>query len=179
VAALPSRSASTTSNTYNTSQNGAPSHRSLSTALFWSCRRNSDNHQDLAITPNVLVHLVLSADYYTRNAIDITVLPGTTISGGCKTTAVVTVTGLNSLDALTSLRDLPCPTGGSGGSTEALTAVVTTATAPTTQRTTKGVSISASTPRPNTALGVYGAMNWAVRTGVVLGALAAVHFTAW
>ena len=36
--------------------------------------------------------------------------PGTTESGGCKATAVVTVTAADKVDAFMSLRDLPCPT---------------------------------------------------------------------
>ena len=91
-------------------------------------------------------HIIPEADHG-RNVVDVTGLPHTTVSGGCKATAVVTVTGLNSLDALTSLRDLPCPTGGSGvsSSSEARPAVPTT-----TDATVRGATTTATPVRPTT-----------------------------
>ena len=91
---------------------------------------------------------------------------------------MVTVTGSNSADALTLLRDLPCPTTTTEPSSAVLTTTVTTpTTAAGTPSSAPATSISA--PRPNSAAGVgsHGAMGWPMGTGVVvlLGMWAAVH----
>ncbi|KAK0631547.1 hypothetical protein B0T14DRAFT_597180 [Immersiella caudata] len=119
----------------------------------------------------------------TWNNVDITVLPHTTISGGCRATAVVTVTGEDSLDALTSLRDLPCPTGAgsAGGTTETTrtTARLTTTPTPTgVPGGTDGTGASSPTPRPNSAVRVYGDVNWQLGFAVMLGALGVAQLIA-